>query len=81
MSKAYYICDQHQGCRWRDTCQSLCRYTADATHAANKNKPERFFVCDPRSGSFQEVDSLQDMKDHARVILQEIKAEEDPGGD
>ena len=73
--KVFYICDKKRGCR---NCgeHNECKYTADAKHAKNKNKRERYFVIYPNGRYMAEVETLQEMKNKAREIRAAINTGE-----
>lgn len=73
--KAFYICDRKRGCR---NCgeHNACKHTADAKHAKNKNKRERYFVIYPNGHNMAEVETLQEMESKAQEIRAAINTGE-----
>lgn len=71
--KAFYICDKKRGCR---NCgeHNACKHTADAKHAKNKDKRERYFVIFPNMRDMVEVETLQEMEEQAEAVRAAINS-------
>lgn len=72
--KAFYICDKKRGCRSCGEPWNECRHTADAKHAKNKDKRERYFVIYPNSRHMGECETLQEMEEKAEAVRAAINS-------
>ena len=72
--KAFYICDKKRGCRSCGEPWNECRHTADAKHAKNKDKRERYFVIYPNVRCLTEVETLEQMEQEAQTIIKRINS-------
>ena len=72
--KAFYICDKKRGCRSCGEPWNECKHTADAKHAKNKDKRERYFVIFPNIRDMVEVETLQEMEETAETVRTAINS-------
>lgn len=72
--KAFYICDKKRGCRSCGEPWNECKHTADAKHAKNKDKRERYFVIYPNMQDMEEVETLQEMEEKAEAVRAAINS-------
>lgn len=72
--KAFFICDKKRGCRSCGEPWNECKHTADAKHAKNKDKRERYFVIYPNMQDMEELETLQEMEEKAEAVRAAINS-------